>query len=683
MVQNNKQITVGLSIPTEINNKEKEGELKSFSAVAYAGNSVDLTDYGVDAPVVYNVKGARFKNKIPYLYDHWDPIGHAENIQVATDKISMNLVHSFPGERSDMISKAISNGVPFQSSMGITISPNDKVSYIEEGKVVVNNKEHEAPVYVVESFELIEQTATLFGRDSETVITQMDEGILMKIKNSKNVSPPKDDVQNSTPTPEETNNPPKDVVKNSLPTPEPNNPPKDVVDNGPPPKSDGLRVAKLMVQHKGHEELVLDGLEKDWSDEQIENSIKLHKLENNYQPLPGSPSGADPVANQYLARLALGVGINPETISNHLGESVTDSALKQGGYGLKEALTVCANMEGGRFTGHSDVRNMTKFLKKLTINNAYSTVDFPNLMHQIAEWKLEEYWAIDEPWAPSRLKVLSNSDFRKTGHIKAKGGQMWNGLNQEGKIEHASFGQEDTYETQLNTVAQIITFKREDIENDSIGWIDEVLGMMVEGALMVPDYQLVNLIYNARPTGANVLVDHQSYFNLPLNETNLSTVYQRVRRRSVVKGDRSVNARFNTRWRLVVSPDMEETAWNILKQDRIVADGNKTVVGERNYWFNRLDLDTFDQLDNETYHPDAASNVWGLMPSRDMLAPFAISYLRGQRRPTTEVVDLPADELGFGVRGWWDVNVDYRPLENNKLQATAWSFPDDEISSET
>jgi hypothetical protein len=122
---------------------------------------------------------------------------------------------------------------------------------------------------------------------------------------------------------------------------------------------------------------------------------------------------------------------------------------------------------------------------------------------------------------------------------------------------------------------------------------------------------------------------------------------------------------------LVVPVGLEETAWEIIKQARIA--GNTTAntkQGEQNYWYNRVDIETFVNLDNSSYHPTAASNVWGLMPNNKMLAPYSITYLNNQRRPSTEIVDLDADMLGFGVRGYWDLEINEREEE-----ALFFNFP--------
>ena len=428
-----------------------------------------------------------------------------------------------------------------------------------------------------------------------------------------------------------------------------------------------------MVEFKDNPELVRNAIKNGWDHDRLEREVQLEKIKNSYPELPNVWRPDNKVENGFAARFALSCGIQPEFLEKKLGKKAVDNAVDSSPMGLKEGLMLCANSNGGSFNGHSDSHQLGKFVKRLVINNSFSTIDFPNLMHQVSKWKMEEAWLLDPPFAPGFAMPLSNKDFRPTGHIKPKGGTMWNGLNKEGKIDHGTFGEEDKYETKLSTYAQIVTFKREDIINDDIGWISELLNLMVEGALMVPDYQLVNLIYNGLDAGVHTA--SQSEFTLALTAENLETVYNAIKRRDVKKGDKIVKARQNTKYALVITSDLEKQAWEIINQERFVQGPTNEFVGERNYWRDKFEIKMFDQLDNTTYHADAKEKAWGLVPLNVKYAPYGITYLNGMSRPTTETVDLPADELGFGVRGYWDVNMDYRPVENDKLQATAWSFP--------
>lgn len=664
----NNESTTSLKVPLPGKLKMAAGsteELPRVAILGYTGKEVDLSDYGVDAPVVYLINGITVsKGKIPYLLDHNRPLGHAENVKKTNNNIHVDAVHSYPSQESRDVAGAIANGVPYEASMGLEIDV-DSVVYHEKGQVEANGRVFNAPIYTVGKSKMVEMSATLFGRDGETSITKLSKETLMKIKNSTPATPPivppivPPVIENQTPPPAPAVTPPA-----------PATPP--VVHNGGIPDS-VMNALDWMVEFRDYPEQVRNAIKNGWSKDQLEREIKIEKTLNSFPNVPGAFRADTKVDNGFLARMALACSIKPEFVEKKVGKQAVDHALAQSPIGLKESLMLCANSNGGNFSGHSDVHNLSKFVKKLVLNSAFSTVDFPNLMHQVSQWKMEEAWLMDAPFAPTISKAVSNKDFRPTGHIKPKGGTMWNGLNQEGKIDHGSFGKEDKYQTKLSTVAQIITFKREDIINDDIGWINELLDLMVEGALMVPDYQLVNLIYNGLSAG--VVTASVSSFTLPFTAENLETVYDAVKRRDIVKGDKVVKARNNTQYMLVHTANLEKQVWEVINQERFVQGPTGEFVGERNYWRDKFSPKVFDQLDNTTYHPDAKEGAWGLVPMNVKVAPYAITYLNGMTRPTTETVDLPSDELGFGVRGYWDVNLDYRPVENDKLQATAWSFP--------
>lgn len=668
-------------LPASIKMAEGSGEVTKVSIRGYSGNSVDLSDYGVDAPVVYNMKGITNKARIPYLLEHSrnQVLGAVESIVNNGKELTAVAEHSYPSELSKTTGKAIENKVPYEASMGLEINV-DSVTYHAKGVVEANGRVFNAPIYLVGESKLVELSACLFGRDGDTEVTKLSKETLTMIKNAKGTVT--DPVVDPAVLQAELDNTKKELeaVKAELAkptTPAPLPPEKDietVVNNRME------RVLLLMSKYKDHPELIQNAVKENWDDDRMEREVKLKSIDNSYPGVPGVYVPNNKVEGTFLARMALSAGVAPEFIEKKTSKQVVEMAMNEGEIGFKESLMMVANANGGRFNGHSDTHNLSKFIKRLTINNAFSTIDFPNLMHQIATWKMEEAWMLDPPFAPEISMKESNNSFNPEGHLKPSGGTMWTGLNQEGKITHGSFGNEDKYFNSTKTVAQIVTFKREDIENDSFGWIDQVLALMVEGAMMVPDYQLTNLIYNAKTTAANMLTASVSQFALPLTLANLETVYDAIKLRNIAKGELTVKVQNMTKYWLVVGPGLEKEAWEIIKQDRFIQGPTGEFVGANNYWKDKFDIKVFNQLGNVTYHPDATAGTWGLVPQNTKYSPFAMTLFKGRSKPVTETVDLPADELGFGVRGYWDVKMNYRPVENNKLQATAWSYVADDAS---
>lgn len=729
-------MSVKLPVPGEI--KIKNADDRTVVIIGYTGAAVPAEEYGFPHPLVYDMDNFTVANHIPYRLEHDELLGHTLENTIKNGKLTNVAHHSVRSDVSDSTLQEIKEGGRYEASMDAEFKIRD-IEFIEEGTVEINNHIHKAPIFIATRGRVTEISATKSGRDSNTLVTKLsnsyDEGreLLMKVKNSKtaldyldNYEDDKDAVQliqnakdgkwteekfkeellkvknskKDDPPKEGPVTPPWDgsylldhiededataLIKNARTEKWEESKFKDELLKVKNSKNKEVPSFDYLFDHIGDPDavaLIKNARKEGWSEEKFENELKVIKVQNGYPGIPGIhvPSRENGEA-LCQARLAISLGIDEKVIIKNSGEKVHEQAAQQGPMGIKEAMMLSANANGGRFNGLSDTPNLMKHMKMLVKNSGFSTVNFPNLMHHVAMWKKDELWEIEKPQAPEFCKAISESDFRTQSHLKPKGGKMWEGFDSEGKITHGTMGSEDTWSSNQKTIAQILTFPREVVINDDMGWINDALTLMLEGAIMAPDYQLVNLIYNAVSEGVtNTSGDNQNSYTLALTETNLSTVYKTIRRRftdkDAVDGTKTVNGRFNTRWNLVVGPDLEETAWNILKQDRIVSNTTaNTKQGDKNYWFNRLDIKVFENLDNDTYNSSARSDTWMLLPQRDFYAPFYIRYLNNQRSPVTETVDLPADELGFGVRGYWDVNLGYRPIESGKLQAFGYSRP--------
>jgi len=151
----------------------------------------------------------------------------------------------------------------------------------------------------------------------------------------------------------------------------------------------------------------------------------------------------------------------------------------------------------------------------------------------------------------------------------------------------------------------------------------------------------------------------------------LSTAYNALRQYNENRGKNYVNL-INDRWTLITSISGEEAAWEILQQNKIVQEAgaaNGVKTGDKNYWFGKLDQAVFPQMSNTSLLNNGAASTfvsegtWLLWPSSQRYSPYSITYLRGQRRPTVESVDLPGNMLGSGVRGYWDVEINERERE--------------------
>lgn len=658
MIQNSQTISNTL-IPTKFKVDNAEGDTPEVTFAGYSGQPVDLSDYGFDAPVIYDLSTMKIPNqKIPLMYNHREEIGHSTRVVKSESGTSLKGkgLLSVPNAKSIEVRQALKNGFPYQASMGL-MGDYDKITFLAKGETTVNNRVVKAPIYVWHNTELREMTLAVFGRDGDTNFGILNEERKNMIKNSAGADPAPADPAPTPPAPT-----PPAKVENQPTTAAPPSPPAPAPAPAPVQNSDSrtlvLDALNRMTLYPQHTDLVRNSILEGWDDNRLKNEVDLVILRNNRPTPPGNTSPADR-SNFLRARLYNAVGVDEPTLIKKFGDKTAEQVLNMGHISLKEFLVNAAGLMGGQFNGFSDVNQMCRFLK----NSGYSSFDMPNLFLGAGETLLEQWWKLDAPFAPTACKESSNQDFRPTQHIRPEGGQPWEGLDKEGKISHATFGKENFYQTELDTIAQYLQLTRQMIENDSMNMVQEMLRMMVEGAMIEPDIRLLKLMSEA---DGDFFVDGTNSYTgagAALTRANLSTLYKKIRKHPISKGTMEFRNILNTRWTLVCGIEQEEAAWEIIRQERIVQETgatNPSKTGEKNYWFNRLDVKTFAQIGNTTITAGTAEDDWFLWPQDVRFAPYTITYLRGRKRPVMEQVDVPGDMLGFAVRGYWDVEVNKR-----------------------
>ena len=663
----------------------ENGSLTKLSFAGYSGQPVNLYDYGVKHPMIYSLSGITYKNSVPILYEHWEPIGHSTTISKTDTNLSGEGVTSFPSSTTDTVVQAIKNGFPFEASMGLRIPNQEDITFLEKGqKRVVNNREVTGPMYVAERSVLKEMTVTMSGRDSNTSFGLLNKEAITMLLNS---APPVTPAEPPATPPVVPPAPaavapvaPVAPIQNSAPPVAPTPTPAPAVG-----RTDVVKLTRLLNSYPKYADKIESGYEAGQSLTDIENGIKLDMFNNGLPQVPNLTPGnrAGGEGSNILAHFALSCGVRPETLEKHgIDKKSIDVANNAPRWGFIETLVNIANSSetSKRFGGFSDIEFVCESVKNsarlvsLNINNAaaYSTIDMPNLLKKTTDMMMEERWEINPPFATRYLKEESNKDFRETQRFRPGGGKIWDDVNRDGKLEMTEFGPETEYRSKLSTSGQLVVFNREQIYNDDMGVISDMLSAMVEGALIVPDMKLGKLmLVEAAGSGLFWVNADNSRTSFALNRANLSTAYNALRQYNENRGKNYVNL-INDRWTLITSITGEEVAWEILQQNKIVQEtgaANGVKTGDKNYWQGKLDQAVFPQMSNTSLLNNGAASTfvsegtWLLWPSSQRYSPYSITYLRGQRRPTVESIDLPGNMLGSGVRGYWDVEINKRERE--------------------
>jgi hypothetical protein len=295
----------------------------------------------------------------------------------------------------------------------------------------------------------------------------------------------------------------------------------------------------------------------------------------------------------------------------------------------------------------------------------FSIIDMPNLLERATNFMLEERWAIQKPMALEICKHESNKDFRKTERIRPSGGEMWKHLNQEGKIELTNFGKEQRYMSELDTVASLVVFDRKTLTNDDTGTVQSMLDMMVEGAIMVPDFLFGKKVL-VQPSAADSfwVNGDNSRTGAALSRANFKIFWDRVRQYSEVRGDKTWKNIIPGRWTYIHALEAEADVYELFEQQYIVNDTTaNTRTGDKNYWYRKVDTKMYPQMTNTGLFGSGAfvdSTAGILWPSDPRFSPLSLTFLDNKKTPTIDTVPLPGDMLGTGVRGFWDININER-----------------------
>lgn len=638
----------------------------SFGFVGYSGGTVDLSSYGLDAPVVYDVE-SMVGEKPPILYDHRysEPLGHTTELSIDS-VVSGKGIFSIDSQRATEVKNSKEKGFPYQLSLGLGVK-DATIAYVKEGTVQVNNQEIKAPCYIIRNTVIEEVSVCVRGRDTKTYLLSKED--LMTIKNSetslpsviKDVAPPekqpeKKTVENTVPSdppaPKEETAPPVTKVENT-----PSTPP---VDNSKLLASLN-KVNALMNKHPEYAEFIQNSLENGLEVGFIENQLALLNKGPGL-PTPGKKED-NSTAHLLSAAMDFFMGREEKKILATYGETVTNQAGSMNLLSLREVLVNIANSNGGNFQGHSDIDACVRFLHSKTVNNTYSSIDLPNFFMSTAQRMRDDLWEIESPMAMKLLPAVSKKDFRTEKTFRPQGGNVWEKVTDKNKISHFQFSEEMTYETRLETIAQLLVISRQQVINDDLNVIKDLYTMMVEGSVMYPDMQLLKLIFdNAsadfRQTGTNYFTGAGA----TLNRDNLSTIYDKVRQIKVKKQNGSWVNVGTKGWYLVVGPKLFETAWELTNQQVVMPAGgtNLSRTGTKNYWYGRLEPMEWAQIGNSSLYSSAEEDDWMLIPKDPRYAPYSMSFLGSSRKPVIESVSLPMEFLGFGTRGYFDTHVQER-----------------------
>lgn len=634
--------------------------------VGYSGGPVNLSDHNLKHPVYYDLATMTVAKKTtPMMYNHRTEVGHTLSLDIGNDLKGTGVL-SVKNKASERIKNATEAEFPYEASIGLDVDT-VKIFTVTKGTVEVNGRVVNSPCHIVKNCVLKEISVCPLGRDGNTSVTLFNSSDLKTINNNrlkddpmpkKRVLPPETKVRRSSgdPVRRPVRNRHREPVRNHRE--EDRTPADDILDSMSATQM--ADIMELQADHPEHGKLIANGLRRGYSVKQIKNKMKLVDLENGmYKPPAKKGEPQDDLEARFVSALC---SKPEETLKKVYGEKTSDRVMNMPQIELREVLLNGAARLGGRFTGFSDVENMISFIGKanrgLIRNGGFSTFDFPEFFKRSATILLEEAWKIENATFAQEMCIEeSNNTFNPEERYRPSGGEMWESLTDDGRIKHTTFGKSKRYVTTLDTKAQLLVLPRPVLINNNMDVVKQMYQLMIEGSIIIPDYKLINRMW--QPNGT-FFVSNVNDFTLALTDANLSTIYAAARTYAIDKGKISWLNAMSEKWILLHGPSLAKTAFDLLQVKFVGNTTANTRQGQDNFWTGKITTRELTNLGNTTINANAQADAWFLWPVAPRFAPWTLTYLRGQKKPTIRSVEVDNDILGVAMQGFLDVEVNDR-----------------------
>ena len=701
--------------PVEIKNKDAvfircqasgqavENGAAKLKFQGYSGDKVDLRDYGLDYPLVYDIQGISIPNKVPILFDHWDLIGHSTSVRKMDNGGALRGkgLASIPGNNTDKVVVGLKNGFPWEASMGLRLqNAETDVEFMPKGhKFTVNNREFVGPMYVARKTQLVEMTVTASGRDSNTSFELLNSETRMKIQsrvvlqNSNPATPtaPVPDQVPATspapvPVPVNNNVPPVPPVPAPAPVPVNNNvPPAPAPAPVPAPAPIPLPVPvansnnhvldvvmELVPQYSTYANYIRNCAQQGFSAPEIKAAIEVDLKNKALPPAPGpeSTNQNDVERDVMLIRMSRAMGAEDNFLVKRFGDKLVTMADKQG-YHMqpKELLVRIANNRGGDFTGFSPTENVVKFIERTNFVNfqngapTWSTYDLPDFFAGIGTVIKDQIWELNPSFAMEMCDAESESHMKEVTHRRITEGDVMKKVEADGKLQMWSGGNQVSYKTNIDTYGNVFTWTRKDAINDDWDALKDLIKQMSMAAVIIPD-----VLFGQNMFGdlGSFWVDGTNSFRsiAAFDATTYGDKLLIMQSFTENRGKFNWNVMLDQGVTVITTRKQQPAVWDIIKQP--------TVANmQKNKYFETANIAVWGNMDNTSVFNTANgltangakfvnSLAWALWPTSKQFAPFVFRLYNNQRSPISEAITLPGEFLGSGMRIYWDLGLNQR-----------------------
>jgi hypothetical protein len=323
----------------------------------------------------------------------------------------------------------------------------------------------------------------------------------------------------------------------------------------------------------------------------------------------------------------------------------------RGGLSLGELILSYARRNGchdANLRGNT-VETLRSALRPMS--DGFSNVSLPGILSNVANKFIRVgFDYVDTSWRQVTA-FRSTNDFKEVTTYGLVGDYDFEELAKDGKIPHATPG-ELSYGNKVAPYGKMLTITWVDLVNDDLGAFGQKGKKLGGGAgrkFCKVFWGEWNTLTNFNTAGYG---NYSSGAGTAFDADSLETATQLFRAQTI-PSDTGATEPLGVRPRiLVVPPSAERPALRLMRSERVVED---SVSGDVNIWANAYTVVAPDYMHEASL--GGVATQWHLIANPNELPCIEAAFLYGQQTPTLENVDVDADQLGIGMRGYWAFGV--------------------------
>jgi len=669
---------------------EPEGDgdarLPRFKMVAYNGRQMNLGYYG---SVIVDLDGVTFANPIRAFKDH-DPgqiVGHGDGRRQGQRIIAEGVISGTGPAAQEVVSTA-KNGFPWQTSIG---APAESL-VLEEvqagASVKVNGRNVSGPIIVVRKSEIREISFVPLGADKTTSgtiaatfsggkqmkfeqwlrahgynpeeLSDEEKALLAKAFDSDAAKPPAPVAQPvGEPKPAPATGTPAAPVQGQ-PADEPVDP-KAIAEDAI--KADRARVGAIEaactsalaagwckgeVMVKKVESLRSKAIQDGLSVEAVNSEL----LKASYDAMPATgpailvPDGGTG-RGSLSAAACMQAGVPLKELEAGFSEQDLDAAHKLRGITLRGLMAEAAALDGVILPRHSQKSNEW-------IRAAATSVSLPNILGDASHKVMLSAFQRRESVIVKIFKRGTVSDFKAHNRFRLNGDMVLQSLGAGGELKTGVLD-EQAFSVQADTEGVIFYLTRKMIVNDDLGaflQLPELLGL---GAFLARER-----------AGFTLILDNTSSFFVSGNNNYISGSTTTLTTTGLGLAEAALEDQTDPEGHpimvegmyLLVPTALRVAAERLYTSEKLILTGTTDAEAlDNNIHRSKYQPLSSPYLGNTSFHASASSLAWYLFADPALLAAFEVAYLNGADAPTIEQVAPPPDQLGLGMRCYWDFGV--------------------------